>query len=295
MTFTLSNLIQEFYLRMGQSRNGIATGGDTTYVLDSARDGEGRDKAWLNGTLICTQSSDGLAPDGQFSRISQSVANPWRLTVSPALTAAFGAGDSYAYVGPEYPLYDLIRLANSALLKLGKLDKVDVTTLDSVSNVSRYAASAAWKFPNGPYRVDVASNSDPDDPQWIDEVDTDWEPDEAGEGGYILFRNYPSQAARDIRVWYRESHPVVSSFDDAIDGRLDSELAIQALLSAGLDWNNTRIRGGDKFLLKRSSKAETDLANVKMEQPVEREQGKSKLLTLNWRSRRLWPGDRNPR
>jgi len=295
MTFTLSNLLQEFLLRTGQIRNGMATGGATTYVLDTFRNGEGRDKAWINGTFFCIESGDGLAPEGEFAHISASLASSWRLTFSTALTDTVDSGDFYGYTGPEYPLFDLIRLANSALRKLGPLDLVDVTTLDSVSSQSRYAASAAWKNPQGPYRVDTASSSDADDPQWINEVDFDWEPDEAGSGGYILIPTYPKYSSRDIRVWYRSNHPNVSAYSDVIDARIDTEVAIQALLSAGLDWNNTRIRGGDKFLLKRSSKAEADLVSAREEQPVEKASAKSKLLTLNWRSRRLWPGDRNPR
>lgn len=291
----LSELLQQFYIRMGQSHSGYATGGTTATLLDSFRNGEGRDRAWKNGSLFIVETTDNAAPEGEFSRITASLAGTWTLTVSPTLTVAPEAGDLYLFSGPEYPLYDMIDIVNSALFKLTKQDKTDTTTLDSVSNQSRYSASASWKYPWGPYRVDVALNTDTDDPQYINQVDFEYEPAEAGSGGYIYFPTYPSHSSRDIRVWYREAHPRVSAYNDSIDGRLDDEVVIQAVLSAALDWNNTRIRGGDRFLLQRSTKAEEDLRDAKAEEPPQRAQPKSKLLRIRHRSRRLWPGDRQPR
>ena len=294
MSFDLTDVLREFYLRTGQLRVGYATGGSTTTILDTFRNREGRDKAWKNGAAFVITSSDGLAPQAEFSRIETSIASVWQLTLSNTLTAAVGAGDYYGFTGPEYPLYEMIQLVNSALRKLGPLDLVDKTTLDSVSNQSEYDASADWKNPYGPFRVDVAQNDDTDDQQWLNEVDHDWEPALAGSGGKILFPNYPSHSGKDIRVWYRGSHPTVSTFDDVIDGRFDPEVVIQATLSAALDWNNTRIRGGDKFLLKRSGKAEADLMAAKREQPPVQKAASSKLLTLRPRSHTRYPGDRNP-
>ena len=290
----LSELLQQFFIRMGQSHSGYATGGTLSTLLDSYRNGEGRDKAWNNGSVFIVETTDNGAPEGEFSRISSSIASTWTLTLSPALTAAPGAGDLYMFTGPEYPLYDMIDIANSALRKLGKMDQVDTTTLDSISNQSRYAASASWKYPFGPYRVDVALNTDADDPQWVNEVDFEYEPGAPGVGGYIHFPTYPNHSSRDIRVWYRGTHPRVSAYDDAINEFLDDEVAIQAVLSAGLDWNNTRIRGGDKFLIQRGNKADTELSMAKQEEPTTHPQPKTKLLTIRHRSRRLWPGDRNP-
>lgn len=294
MGFTLSNLLQEFYLRTGQLRVGMATGGSATTILDSFRNREGRDKAWKNGSAFIITSTDGAAPHGEFSRIETSIASTWQLTLSNTLTAVVGADDYYGYTGPEYPLYDMIRIANSAVRKLGPIDLVDKTTLDSISNQSEYDAQADWKNPYGPFRVDVAQNDDEDDKGWLNEVDFDWEPATAGAGGKIMFPTYPSHSAKDIRVWYRGPHPDMTTYDDVVDGRFDTEVVIQAVISAALDWNNTRIRGGDKFLLQRSGKAEKDLSVAKMEQPPVQKSANSKLLTIRPRSHTRYPGDRNP-
>jgi len=102
---------------------------------------------------------------------------------------------------------------------------------------------------------------------------------------------YPN--GEKIRVWYRGPHPQVSAFDDVIDGRIEREVVIQAVIAATLDWNNSRIRGGDKFLLSRSNKAEQELMQAKQDQPIHREPVKSRLLILR-KNLNTWPGDRNP-
>lgn len=291
--FTLSEVLQEFHTRMGQLNSGVATGGDAAQILDTFRNGQGRDKGWRGGSAFITQTTDGLAPQGEMSRVNASIASTWALTLSPVLSAAVEAGDIYAFTGPEYPLYDSIAFVNSGLRKLGMMEYVDKTTLVTVTSESELVGSSEWKRPWGPTRVDIAANDDDLDNQWHEDVTFEWEPAVADEGGRIIFPDYPQYDGAAVRVWYKGEHPRVGNFNSVIDGRLDPEVVLQAVISAGLDWNNTRIRGGDKFLIKRQNKAETDLGLAKAEEPTVKQGIGAKLLCISG-FRRRYPGDRNP-
>jgi hypothetical protein len=96
-----------------------------------------------------------------------------------------------------------------------------------------------------------------------------------------------------IRVWYRGPHPRVSEYNDPIDGRIHPEVLTQNLISVALDWNNTRIRGGDKYLIQRQNKAEQDKLNVEADEPVVVKPVRPRLLTLG-KATKHYPGDRNP-
>jgi hypothetical protein len=293
MSYQVTDALLEFYKRMGQLQTGRATGGSETEILDTAKNGTGRDNSWKNGAAIIIETTDNQAPEGEFGRISASAAATFGLTFATALTAAVGAGDAYGFVGSEYPLFDMIEHLNSALLKCGYIDLVDITTLTSVSSQSEYAASADWKLPYGPTRVDCAGRDDSDDYGWVEQVDFDWEPAAAGAGGKIIIPSFPVYTGMPLRVWYRGPHARVSAYSDVIDGRIDPEVLTQNLISVALDWNNTRIRGGDKYLIKRQNKAEQDLINVEADSPKVVAPVRSKLLVLG-KAGRHYPGDRNP-
>lgn len=293
MSYTLSNLIRDALLELGQLHAGEATDGSQTTVSDTTRNGEGRDNSWKGGTLIVTRTSDGLAPEGEFARITSSTAATWSLTF-PTLTAAIASGDYYAFAGVEYPLQQMILLANKALKKWGDIELVDTTTLDTVASQTEYSASADWKRPYGPTRVDVARDSESNDQGWVTVYDWDYIPDTAGSGGKIVFITYP-YSGKDIRVWYQGPHPEITTYDDVIDQRINPEAIIQALVTEALDYNNTKIRGGDKYLLQRQSKAEQDFEAARMNSPRTTKAKKSKLLILGDRGRNKYPGDRRPR
>lgn len=292
MSYILSDLLVDVFLELGQLNAGQADGGSTTTVADSTRNGQGRDNSWKGGTLICTKSTDGLAPQGEFARITSSTAATWGLTF-PALSATLESGDRYGFAGIEYPLYQMILLANKALKKWGDLEQVDKITLDTISSQTEYAASAAWSRPYGPSRVDVARDTKVDDLGFQRIYDYDFEPGVAGSDGLIIFKTYP-YSGRDIRVWYHAPHPTVSDYDDVIDGRINPEAIIQALVTEALDYNNTKIRGGDKYLLQRQNKAEQDYFQAKSDSPKTIRAKAPKLLIIA-DNRGRYPGDRTPR
>lgn len=293
MAHTVSDALLEFYKRMGQLQTGRVTSGDADNIYDTAKNGAGRDNSWKNGSVFIIETTDNAAPEGEFSRISGSKAATFQLELSDSLTTVVGAGDFYAFVGTEYPLYDMIEHLNSALIKCGYLDLVDITTLTAESSVSEYDSSVDWKLPYGPTQIDVAGIDDDDDHGWVEQVDFEYQPATAGSGGKIIIPNYPTYSGQAIRVWYRGPHPRVSAFDDPIDGRIHPEVLTQNLISVALDWNNTRIRGGDKYMIQRQNKAEQDLVNVDAEEPVVVQPRRSALFTIG-KATRHYPGDRNP-
>jgi len=293
MSYYVTNALQEFYKRMGQLMVGKATSGSTTTIYDTAKDGAGRDNSWKNGSLFVIETTDNLAPEGEMGRISASASATFSLTVDTALTAVIGAGDTYGFTGSEYPLWDLVEHLNSALLKYGYIDLTDITTLTSESSKSVYAASADWKLPYGPTRVDCAGRDDSEDYGWVEQVDFEYEPAGPGTGGKIIIPNFPTYSGMPIRVWYRGPHGRVSAYNDPIDGSIEPEVLTQMLITTALDWNNTRIRGGDKYLIQRQNKAEQDKINAEADSPKVVMPIRPKLFTLGKAIHRE-PGDRNP-
>jgi len=264
MSYTLSDLLVDALIELGQLNAGEATGGSNAIIYDSTKNGTGRDNSWRGGTVFIWETTDGLAPQGEFARISSSTAATFSLSF-PALSAAVDAGDKYGFAGVEYTKAQLVMMANKALKKWGDLDQVD-TTLSTSSSVAGYDASAEWDRPYGPSRVDVARTATAYDEGWIEVFDWYFEPGVAGSTGKIYFKTYP-YSGQAIRVWYHAPHPRVTTFDDVIDGRIQPEAIVQALVTEALDYNNTKIRGGDKFLIQRQNKAEEDYFTAKMNAP----------------------------
>lgn len=282
MAYTVSNAIMSALMRIGQLNISKATGGSTTTVVDTTIDPENQeDDAYKNGLLVVVRDSAGAsaAPEGEFNRISAFVADTGTFTVESALTAAVASGDTYGYTSPNYTLNDMKRLLNEALQELGDMPFIDTTTLDTVAGDTEYAAALAWKR-RKPYRIDFQTKTgDAQDNQWKQIYDWEWVPAAAGSTGKIIFARYPI-GSRDIRVWYKDRHPIVDAYSDAINERIDPELVARALVYQIRNWEVERDDGGDQTLMQKWNKAKSELNESKVDRPIERPKRQSKLLIL---------------
>jgi len=118
---------------LGVARQGTATGGSTTTIIDTGRNEV--DDAFNGGTAWIV-SADSAAPEDEYATISDWVNSTGTATIS-AVTAAVASGDVYVLTTARYPLDVLISAINSELIKYW-VPRWDKTSLDVVSGQSEY-------------------------------------------------------------------------------------------------------------------------------------------------------------
>src|ERR1043165_2049086 len=148
--FQLTHLLQRVFRRLKVARTSKATGGSTTTIVDTKLleylSESNEDDYFNNWTAIIVKDAGGAgaAPEGEFNRISDFVASTETITVPDAFTAAVASGDTYMYVSPDFPLYDMLEVVNDALVSLGNIVAVD-TSLTTANNQTEYTLPVALK------------------------------------------------------------------------------------------------------------------------------------------------------
>jgi len=282
MPFTLSDLLQRAYQRLGQANVSTATGGSTTTVIDSKQADQHSDDDWNGGTLIVTRDAGGAgaAPEGEFFLIDGYVNSTGTFTIATA-TSGVASGDRYMYTSELYPLNDMIELANQALASLPEVPQVDRTTLDSAAAQTEYTYALAWKR-QPPYRVQYQGRTgDANDTRPEDINGWDYEPAAAGSTGLLHIPQI--YVSRDIYIWYRGPHGYVSAFDDTIYEGFNPELVTAVLVERALEWQNSRTQGGDDFLIQRWNDAKAERSAAEQKYLVWRPKKRPKLLVTRRR------------
>jgi hypothetical protein len=275
MSFTLSDLLQAVYTELGQLQASTVTGGTTDTLSDNRMQGNGNDDDWKDGALFII-SADGSAPEGEYSVISAYDASQGEFSLQDALTAAPQEGDLYGLVSAYFPLRTMVELANAGLRALGDIPLVDTTTLETAVGQTEYAASLAWKR-RPPVMIDYQGGNGGDETgRWVRVHDWEYVPADAGESGLIVFRR-ELPAARALRVWYVDAHPRLSVFDDDVAEVIAPELAVAAGVERALRWQNSRLGGGDTFLLQRWNDAKLELEKAKGAFPIWRPSRRGRL------------------
>jgi len=232
---TLSEIIQDTLIYLGDFREGKATGGTTGTVVDSSLGGS--DDDWNGGTVVVTYDAGGAAaaPEGQFGKVSDYASATGTITSDTTFTAAVAANDYYGVASARYPLYKLISLVNSALQGIGDIPLVDTTTLDTAAAQTEYTVATTWKR-KPPYRIDFQGiTTDANDNRWYQVMDWYYVPATAGSTGLIIFRDQPP-STRDIRVWYKGVHPEVRLYSSTIYEGIHPEQLVWETVYRALRW-----------------------------------------------------------
>jgi hypothetical protein len=235
---TLSDILQDVLIYLGDFKEGKATGGSTNTVVDSTLGGAADD--YNNGTVFVTYDAGGAAaaPEGQFAQVTDYAHDTGTITcAASSFTVAVAAGDYYGVSTKKWPLYKLISLVNSALSGVGDLSLVDTTTLDTAASQTEYACATAWKR-SKPIRIDLQRiTTDANDNKWqkIDNGDWEYVPATAGSTGLIVFR-YQLPSSRDLRIWYKDVHPAVRIYSSTIREEIHPEHLIWETVYRALRW-----------------------------------------------------------
>jgi len=209
--------------------DGISTGGTVgTAVTDTAIIGKYPDNKFKNWVAFISSTTDGLAPQAEYAVITTNV-NSTGVFTFPALTAATGAGDTYAVVKATIPVNTMLKLANDGLQGLGRI-WVNGTAGTTASSTRNYALPLAAKGPDlrEVYLLDTNNFKFP--APHYDLIQT-----VAGSVGTIQFREQP-MASRTIYVNYLGIHPTLTAYSSGINETVPDELAIAAVVERALWW-----------------------------------------------------------
>jgi hypothetical protein len=265
MSFTLTELLEDVYAELGQLQVSTATGGTPTSLIDTKMCRSGEDDDWKNGTIMILDA-DGEAPQGEYSPISAYTDSSGTFSLEAALSAAPTQGDTFGLISGYYPVHTMLRLINSGLRTLGDIPLVDTTSLVTVSGKTEYAAKAEWKR-RPPYRIDIQTKKAEGDSDWQRVFDWEYVPTIPGESGSITFgKNLADGCA--LRVWYLAPHPKVTRFDNEIAEVISPSLAVAACVEQALRWQNSRLSGGDTFMLQRWNDAKRTLEQARLLYPI---------------------------
>lgn len=213
---------------------GKTTGGAANNtIVDTLLSGRYDDDAFKDALAFIRQTTDGLAPQDQFSITTAYNSATQTFSVSPIYSAIVEAGDFYAIADPVWPLPTIQRLANQALHNLGIITLTD-DSLTVVSGQRRYTLpEALWNFPLD--MVEIGNNTD----GW-DRMEGLWRkiyPKTSADSHFLEFDVVPVAKTGDtIRIWYKNYHWNVNVYSDKISHTVPEPLAIEYLKKEMLNY-----------------------------------------------------------
>ena len=134
MTTTLFDLTYQLAREITTVREGTASNGSTTTIVDAVRTEP--DDYWNKGVawIIYDGGGSAAAPEGEFSIVSDFDNATYTITLNTTLTAAVANTDRYAISNRMFPLDILRQSVNRALFDMGKVPTTDITTIDTAVN-----------------------------------------------------------------------------------------------------------------------------------------------------------------
>lgn len=274
MAVTLSKIMARAWREMGFAVDILATGGSTITVID-ANSQYTADDALIGGTAIVTRDTGGVAPEGEYARISDYVASTTTFTIG-TLTAAVAAGDGVLLATPRIKLPQMIQSVNDGLANLGTISLVD-TSLTSAANQTEYALPVGLKIKR---LLDVqvqGITTDANDNRYVSIVgQTRYVPSAPGSTGLLILPQLPED--RTIKILYEGVHPVLAAYSSVVSETVQEELAVAAAIDKALTWYVSK-RGDsalDTFVIQRWNDAKQTLQMQKADKPIFRAKPKAK-------------------
>jgi hypothetical protein len=201
---------------------GKATGGSTTTLIDTYQIGRLDSDQFKDSIIFIASTTDGLAPADQFSLITgynDDGAAP-TFTFSPAMTVKPETGDYYQIGAGQYNLYMALRVCNRAVRNMGMIPLND-TSLTASTGTFEYTLPLALK---NFYieKVEIGNATD----GWTECNDYYVTNTSPGTQNKLIFKTQPPSDT--IKLWYRDYHPTLDTYDDIIAESLPEARVIAA-------------------------------------------------------------------
>lgn len=246
MALTLFDLTYRTARELGVVREGTATGGSTSTVIDTNARTEGEDY-WVGGTVWILRDAGGAgaAPEGEHSPVSGFNSTTDTLTLRNALTAAAGAGDKYAVGKKRYPLDILTQNVNKALQDL-KLIPITDTSLTTEDDKTEYTLPAV-DFMDLRQVFIQTRNDDSNDNSWAELHNWTIEKAATGTADTLLLASQP-ETGNKLKLVYLGYHPELHLASDKLAESVPVDRVIYTAASNCLNWYRGKTRSNDTSL-----------------------------------------------
>jgi hypothetical protein len=201
------------------------------------------------GTLWMRRTTDGLAPQGEYARVSDFAQTSGTVTVpASALTAAPGAGDNYALATARYDLDKIIAAINACLKRI-PVPTEDTTTLDTAQSQLEY--NLPTTLLDEDIEVFLQTNTtDADSNMWVQTWD--WVIDETGTGVAKILRFITQPpAAYAIKIRYYIPHAELWTYSAKLRESVPVMQVVYSAAALLLRDELNQMSSSDKALLRR--------------------------------------------
>lgn len=243
MAFTLFDLVYKTAVKLpGGVREGAATGGSTTTIVDTVGLADLDDDYFNKGTAYIVQTTDAGAPQGQYRQITDFVSSTKTVTVSPAFSATVGAADIYAVMTSRFPLHTIIQKINEVLTSLPAYPVTDIASLVTVENQRDYTLPAATRRDLRDVQVETGTSATAR--KYVPVVNWDIIP-ATSSAGEILHLSYDLPAGKILKLEYAEYHPQMLDYNDALEEVIHPDRIIYEAAALCVQWYQDKSRQDD--------------------------------------------------
>ena len=292
MAITLSDLTYRVAREIMVVREGVATGGGTTTIIDTVNRKEAIN-FWEGGSAWILYDSAGLGalPQGQFSRVSGFTATTSTLTLNTTLTAV-AAGDRYAVAAKRFTLQDMIQAVNRAVMDIHVITE-DITTVTTANNQSEYTLPIAADLDLRQVWLQSRKN-DSDDNQWVELLNWRIQPNATGSADELVFP-YALSSGYAVKLIYMAPHPQLVAYSDALNESIHPQLVVYRAALNLSNWYREKTRTSDQWLVDQIARLEKRTAEMEARHTKPRGPRKPGKLVLVGNVTNDYPGDRTPR
>jgi len=264
----LSDLLQNIYSDLGQTDpvlgNFVATGGSVSTIINTGwatLENPPEEDSLKNRYAFITSTTDGLAPQGQWSKVTAYVDSTNTMTIT-TLATAVGTGDIIQLPKQDlFPLQEVIARVNRALTNLGNIIVPDTSITTTAALAYTLPLTLKNKKPLSMFYGD-------DDNGWYPISDWVWEPAAAGTTGQLFLNNVPSGFT--VKIFYYGIHPYVSAYNSVIYEGIHPNIATLKSIIEVLNWYNNRDenQGANEFYLWMVGEKKKELMEELMRNPI---------------------------
>jgi hypothetical protein len=243
-------------------REGKATGGATTNIVDSVQRTEA-DDSFNSGTAFITYDAAGAgaAPQSESKLVTDFGSNTIN---TEAFSVAVTANDYYGVMNKRYPRWAMIQAVNEALTEFGRVGQVDTTTLDTASNTREYNLPTAAK--EDLRQVWMAQDTGtPKRWRRLRNWRSEWTA--GGSVGKLIF-NEQLAAGYDLKLIYMSDHSEVRDDSNTISEYIPQKLLAAAALAKVFRWRLMKVGASNSTAVQFYNEAQSDLERVKRLFPI---------------------------
>lgn len=278
MTDTLFDLTYAVCSKLGMVREGEATGGSGTTIIDTVERNE-EDDYWIGGTAwILRNANDvGVSPENKYSVITAFDNGTNVITLRDTVTDNIETGDRYAVGKVRYPLWLLIQKINEAVVGMGEIPATDKATITTANSQTEYSIPIVAN--RNLIRVFLQTNKDTDDYGWTPLHGWDVERTAIGTADLLILASQPSDGYL-LRLEYGEVHDPLYVSTDKLSETVHIQRVVTLAAIKCLLHRKQKIGSNDPTLNEQLNMFLNELQMWESEEPIRKPEPKSKLLII---------------